>query len=327
MGNIFIIVAIGVLTLCFVGGLGFVFVSAGGDASKKRLATVVRPTATSRVVKGAQDNNQQRRKNVQSMLKELEQKQAESKKRISLRRRIEMAGLEITPKTFWLWSLAAGVVSMLGAFLGGAPLYAVPMAGFAGGLGLPRWVLGFLKKRRENAFTREFAPAIDVIVRSVKSGLPVNEALKVVSTEIPDPVGSEFKTFVENLKVGITSEQGLKRMFERMPTAEVNFFGIVMTIQQKSGGNLSEALQNLANVLRDRKRLQGKIRAMSQEAKTSAWIIGSLPPGVTGLIYLTAPTYINSMFETQIGNLMLMGCVAMMTVGVLVMKKMINLNI
>ena len=130
-------------------------------------------------------------------------------------------------------------------------------------MGLPRWFLNFLFARRKKRFTREFAGAIDVIVRSVRSGLPTNEALRIVARETPDPVGSEFTRLVDGLKVGVTLEQGLKKMHENIPTAEVGFFGIVMTIQAKSGGNLSEALSNLAFVLRDRKRLEGKIKAMS----------------------------------------------------------------
>ena len=143
----------------------------------------------------------------------------------------------------------------------------IVLAVFVVGLGLPRWVLGFLTARRKKKFTENFATAIDVIVRSVKSGLPTNEALRIVAREAPNPVGSEFHNLVESLKVGVTMEQALKRMMESMPTPEVGFFAIVMTIQGKSGGNLSEALGNLAAVLRDRKRLQGKIKAMSSEAK------------------------------------------------------------
>jgi tight adherence protein B len=184
--------------------------------------------------------------------------------------------------------------------------------------------LGFLRARREKKFTGEFANAIDVIVRSVKSGLPTTEALKIVSKEMPEPVASEFSTLVEGLKVGVTLEQGLKRMFDNMPTPEVNFFAIVMTIQQKSGGNLSEALGNLAGVLRDRKRLQGKIKAMSSEAKASAAIIGSLPPSVMGLVYMTTPDYIGLLFSEHVGNLMLGGCVLWMLTGIAVMKKMIS---
>ena len=155
-------------------------------------------------------------------------------------------------------------------FITKQPLIVDVLAAFGAGLGLPRWVLGFLTARREKKFTDEFANAIDVIVRSVRSGLPTNEALRIVAREIPDPVGGEFSRLVEGLKVGVTLDQGFKRMYESMPTAEVGFFGIVMTIQAKSGGNLSEALGNLAGVLRDRKRLEGKIKAMSSEAKASA---------------------------------------------------------
>jgi tight adherence protein B len=203
-------------------------------------------------------------------------------------------------------------------------LLVTALVAFSVGLGLPRWVLGFLKGRREKAFTAEFANAIDVIVRSVRSGLPTNEALRIVARELPDPVGSEFNTLCEGLKVGVTLDQGVKKMLENMPTPEVNFFGIVMTIQQKSGGNLSEALGNLAGVLRDRKRLQGKIKAMSSEAKASAGIIGALPPGVMGIVYLTTPAYITLLFTERMGNLMLAGCVIWMSIGIGVMRKMIN---
>jgi tight adherence protein B len=158
----------------------------------------------------------------------------------------------------------------------------------------------------------------------VRSGLPTNEALRIVARESPDPVGAEFTRLVDGLKVGITLEQGLKKMHENMPTAEVGFFGIVMTIQAKSGGNLSEALSNLAFVLRDRKRLEGKIKAMSSEAKASAGIIGSLPPAVMGIVWLTTPAYINLLFSERAGNLLLGGCLIWMGTGIMVMRKMIN---
>jgi tight adherence protein B len=324
MEGMLLYVGIGLLTLLAVGGAGFAFVGVGGDKGRKRVTAISRTSAKGGALKGTEDTNQQRRKNVQAMLKELEAKQAEKKKRPSLRRRIEMAGLTISTRTFWILSLVVAVATGIGILVYVQnPLFAA-LAAFAAGLGLPRWTLGFLKKRREKHFTREFATAIDIIVRSVKSGLPVNEALKVVGGEVPDPVGSEFRTLIENLKVGLTMEQGLQRMFERMPTAEVNFFAIVMTIQQKSGGNLSEALTNLAGVLRDRKRLEGKIRAMSSEAKASAMIIGSLPPGVMLLVYMSTPDYIALLFTTDIGNLMLMGCAVWMAIGILTMQKMVS---
>jgi tight adherence protein B len=246
--NVTMLLMVVMLSVLALGGVVFAFAGAGSEKTKKRVAALAKPTASARGTKGAADPNQQRRKNVQAMLKELEQRQAQQKKRPSLRRRIEQAGLSITPRTYWTFAGIAGLVGGVGAFIAVKALYAVPLASFALAFGLPRWVLSFLKARREKKFTREFAPAIDTIVRSVKSGLPVSEALKLVATEIPEPVGGEFRMLTESLKVGVTMEEGLKRMYERMPTAEVNFFGIVMAIQQRSGGNLSEALSNLSGV-------------------------------------------------------------------------------
>jgi tight adherence protein B len=236
-----------------------------------------------------------------------------------------MAGFEkVEPRTFWIASGGVGAVVALVCFITGQSIIVVALAAFAAAFGLPRWVLGFLRGRREKAFTAEFANAIDVIVRSVKSGLPTNEALKIVASEIPDPVGEEFTRLCEGMRVGMTMDQGLQKMYESMPTAEVSFFAIVMQIQQKSGGNLSEALSNLSGVLRDRKRLTGKIKAMSSEAKASAMIIGSLPPGVMGIVYATTPSYIMLLFTERMGNLMLLGCGIWMGLGIFVMRQMIN---
>jgi tight adherence protein B len=312
------------LTVLAVGG-GVLAFSGDSGASKKRLASVSGASLSAGVAaRAGTDNNAQRRKNVTALLKDLEKHKTEKKKRVNLRRRIEQAGLTITPRSFWIMSATAALLAVAGARLTGQTLLATVLISVPVGLGLPRWVLSFLRGRREKAFTNNFANAIDVIVRSVKSGLPTNEALKIVAREIPDPVGSEFNKLVEGLKVGVMLEQGLKKMFESMPTPEVSFFGIVMTIQQKSGGNLSEALSNLSFVLRDRKRLQGKIKAMSSEAKASAGIIGSLPPAVMGIVYMSAPAYISLLFTERMGNIMLVGCVVWMTIGILVMKKMIS---
>lgn len=310
------------LAVLVLGGAGFALAGSSG-ASKKRLASVSGAAATVAVGRAGTDSAQ-RRKNVSALLKDLEKQQAEQKKSVTLRRRLEWAGLDIEPRTYWLLSGGAAVVAIAVCLFTGQSIYATLLIAVPVGLGIPRWILSILKNRREKAFTAEFANAIDVIVRSVKSGLPTNEALKIVAREIPDPVGSEFNKLTEAMKVGVTLEQGLKKMFDNTPTAEVSFFAIVMTIQQKSGGNLSEALSNLAFVLRDRKRLQGKIRAMSSEAKASAMIIGSLPPVVMGLVYMTSPLYIMSLFTERMGNLMLAGCLVWMSIGILVMRQMIS---
>jgi tight adherence protein B len=317
-------VALILLFMLAAGGVAFVFVSAGGAPTQKRMASVARQQATGAGARNAPDANQQRRRNVQALLKDLEKQQKQKKEKPTLRRRIDQAGLAIAPRTYYIASAIAALVAAGGTMLAHQSFVVVLLVAFAVGAGLPRWVLIFLKARRQKKFTLEFANGIDVIVRSVRSGLPTNEALKIVAREIPDPVGSEFNTLVEGLKVGVSLEQGLKRMYDSMPTPEVSFFAIVMTIQQKSGGNLSEALNNLATVLRDRKRLQGKIRAMSSEAKASAMIIGSLPPAVGTLVYLSTPHYIEPLFTTHTGYLMLAGCAVWMGIGIAVMQKMIS---
>ena len=320
-----LLITVAVLLLLTIGGLAFAFADSRSDRARARVAAIGKSKSSGRTGSSA-EQGPQRRKDMQAILKELEKQQSQHRIRPTLRRRIEQAGLTITPRTFWIISGAAGIVAALLALLMTHSLIAGLLAGFAFVLGVPRWVLSFLKNRRLKAFTREFAPAVEAIVRSVKTGLPVNEALKLVGSEIPEPVGGEFRRLTESLKLGITMDDGIKRMFDRVPTAEVNFFGIVMGIQQKSGGNLSEALTNLAGVLRDRKRLVNKIRALSSEAKAGAIIIGSMPPGVMLMVYFTTPDYIGILFRTPIGNLLLMGCAVWMALGITVMKKMIAIK-
>jgi tight adherence protein B len=206
------------------------------------------------------------------------------------------------------------------------PWFIAAIGGIAGMLGLPRWVLNFLRKRRQQVFLNDFADAIDVMVRGLKSGLPVTDAMKVIASETPAPVGPEFSEVVEGQRVGISIDQGIERMFERMPLAEVNFLSIVMTIQSKTGGNLSEALNNLSKVLRDRKRMKAKIKAMSQEAKASAAIIGSLPFFIMGALTVLNPEYLNPLWNTTIGNILVVGSGLWMLTGVLIMRKMINFD-
>jgi len=227
-------------------------------------------------------------------------------------------------KTFYIVSVVFGLFVLAVGALSGMPPAAALLGGFAAGFGLPRWVVNFMINRRQTAFTEEFANAVDVIVRGIKSGLPVNDCLRIVATESSEPVRGEFAELVESLKLGISMEQALSRILERMPLAEVNFFMIVMVIQQQTGGNLSEALGNLSKVLRDRKKMRGKIQAMSQEAKSSAAIIGALPPGVMWMITMTSPDYMSLLYTTTTGNLIIIGGLLWMLTGILVMRKMIN---
>jgi tight adherence protein B len=311
------------LALLAMGGAAFAL-SGGDAATQKRVAALTRPAGGARAREPA-ENAARRAKNVAAQLKDIEKNRARKKERPTMRRRLEQAGfVNATARQFWILCGFLALATALGCVIADQKLPVTLMAAFACGFGLPRWILSFLTKRRRRRFTDGFAGAIDVIVRSVRSGLPTNEALRIVARESPHPVNTEFSRLVEGMKVGITLEQGLKRMYDSMPTPEVGFFSIVMTIQARSGGNLSEALSNLSAVLRDRKRLQGKIRAMSSEAKASSMIIGSLPPGVMFLVYLTTPAYISTLFTERLGNLMLAGCAVWMGIGILVMRKMIS---
>lgn len=324
------------LLIALLGGFALiagVFALSGGSSSErataKRVTAVASRAATSRRGGGASaaDPADRRRKQVAETLKDLERKAAQAKARPTTKQLIEQAGLELSLTKFWIFSAICGAVIGFFVFAKSGVVYAGAGAAFAAGLGLPRWVLGFLRKRRQKKFLVEFANAIDVIVRGVKSGLPLNDCLKMIGQESPDPVGGEFRLVVENQRVGLTLEDCLKRFLNRMPLAEVNFFQIVLTIQQKAGGNLSEALGNLSAVLRDRKRLQGKIKALSSEAKSSAGIIGSLPLAVMLLVSIFSPNYLDPLFSERTGNIMLIGSAMWMLLGVLVMKKMIDFKI
>ena len=330
MTETMMILAISLTAALAVGGAAFAFFgnSDGSAKASKRVAAATRGTGPRGVAKiGADavtDSNAKRRRQVQDTLKEIERKQEQSKVKVTLANMLDQADWKVEPRTFYIMTVGIGLAITVLFFVLGYAWYTAILAGFAVGFGFPRWFLGFTINRRKRAFTREFANAIDVIVRGVKSGLPLNECLKIISNETPEPVGPEFKQIVEGQKVGIPLEDSLKKMYERMPIAEVNFFQIVLTIQQKTGGNLAETLTNLSNVLRDRKRLSGKIRALSSEAKASAMIIGALPIIVMLLVYLTTPSYIELLFTERMGNIMLVACAFWMSIGILVMKKMIN---
>jgi tight adherence protein B len=312
-----------------VGGVGWVFVGAMGDAkSSKRMKQAVGAERGMRRGGAQLDQAAQRRKQIQESLKDMEERQKEARKqKLSLKAKIQQAGLEWTPSVFWIISAGAAVFALLIALITGQNLYVVGGAAVVGGLGLPRWFLGFRMKGRQKKFTNEFANALDVIVRGVKSGLPLNECLKIIAREAADPVAGEFEKLCEGIAVGVSLEDGLERMCQRMPLAELNFFKTVLIIQQKTGGNLAEALGNLSTVLRSRKLMREKIGAMSSEAKASAMIIGSLPPGVCGIVYATTPSYMSTLFTHPTGQMMLLGGLTWMAIGVFTMRTMINFKI
>lgn len=310
--------------LAFAGlvfALIYPFIS--GDRQKdKRVESVT--GARQRRASPAQDAQNNRKKSVADTLKDMEDKQ-KAKTSVSMRLRLQRAGLSITPRDFYIASAVSGIVIGALAFFGmNAPPAGAGVAAFIGAVGLPRWVVAKITSRRQAKFISQLANGIDVIVRGVKSGLPLNECLQVIARESPEPLASEFREVVEQQRLGVTLAEGLERMGERLPLAEVRFLTIVIAIQQQAGGNLSEALGNLAGVLRDRHSLAMKVKALSAEAKASAIVLASLPPGVMSMVYLTTPDYIMPLFVTMQGKFMLAFSACWMLTGVLIMRKMIN---
>ncbi len=320
---------ISLLATIAVGGVAYVFlyplISGERRAEKRMKDITVAEIEEKRKRKTTADPATSRRAQVEDTLKKIEQRQ-KSQKNPPLATRIRQAGLAIDKRTFLIMSGALGFFTALITYFFGAPLYTVAGLGFAAGFGLPRWVLSYLKKKREARFTNELPNAVDVIVRGVKAGLPIGDCIRIIASETQEPVKSEFRAIAEATAVGVPLGEACGKLYDRMPLAEANYFGIVISIQQKAGGSLSEALSNLSKVLRERKKMKAKIKAMSTEAKASAIIIAALPPSVMFLVYLTSPNYIELLWTTPQGRMLLLGSLAWMTCGTLVMRKMINFD-
>jgi tight adherence protein B len=313
------------------GGVVYVLVMpfmSGERQASKRVANVSQGQTKTRARTALQTQAQplqMRKKQVQDTIKEIEAKQ-KAKRRVTLRTKLVRAALSISPRIYYLASLLTGLLGGFIVLATGSSLIVSLLVAFACGFGLPRWYLSRRTKRRQAKFLVEFANSIDIIVRGVKSGLPLNDCFQIIATEAPEPVKGEFVDLVEQQKVGIPLSRAFERMHDRMPLQEVNFFAIVIAIQAQTGGNLAEALSNLSQVLRDRYRLQAKVRAFSAEAKASAMIIASLPPCVMVLVYLSTPAYMSLLFSERLGNFMLIASGIWMLIGVLVMRKMIQFD-
>jgi tight adherence protein B len=311
------------------GGFAYVFIFpllSGERAAERRMRDVamVDPMVR-RAKRGGPDPAVTRRQQVEESLKELDARRRNAR-RPPLQVRLTQAGLSWSRQRFLVISVTLGILALLLAVMFRWPIYLAVGVAFVAGFGLPRWLLNWLKKRREQKFLREFPNAVDVIVRGVKSGLPLGDCIRIVASESQEPVRGEFRHIVETQALGIPLPDACARLFERVPLAETSFFTIVVSIQAKSGGNLSETLGNLSRVLRDRRKMHEKIQAMSMEAKASAAIIGSLPVAVMVLVYLTTPSYIALLWTEPLGRLMLAGSAFWMFTGILVMRKMINFD-
>ncbi|HYM31464.1 MAG TPA: type II secretion system F family protein [Candidatus Cybelea sp.] len=248
-------------------------------------------------------------------------------RRIELRLRIERAGLDWSLKTFYILSGCSAVLGVaIYIAMGYPPIFVIAVLPVMG-VGFPRYVLNYLAKRRQKAFTKLFADAIDVIVRGIKSGLPVGECLNIIASESPEPVSTEFKLLVEAQRLGMTMKQALERACRRMPSADMKFFAVVLNLQQQTGGNLAETLSNLSGILRARKKMGDKVRAMSSEARMTATIIGSMPFLISLIIYVINPEYISLLWTDPMGKRIFYGGLGWMSTGVFIMRQMITFEI
>ena len=319
-----------------VGGIAYAFLFNTIEADKKadrRLKSVKRADTDGRAKNQKRDRAQEalkRRKQVSESLDKLDEKNKDRQKSVlnpPLEGRISQAGMSLSMTQFYLISVVCGIVGFILPLLFLQPIFVSVGAAFVFALGLPRMWIARRRKKRIAAFLKEFPNALDIIVRAIKSGLPLNDGIRLIAQEAKEPVREEFQRIVENQQMGMSTGDAIGRMYERVPTSEANFFGIVVQIQSQAGGNLSEALSNLSNVLRGRKAMREKVAALSMEAKASGYIIAALPFVVAGIVSLVQPDFLTPMFERDTGNLLLGISAFLYITGIGLMKKMINFEV
>lgn len=320
-------IILGILVVIVVGALGAAFAPsmAGSGRANKRIRALSGVANKSNVVSSA-PRADARRKSVAEVLNTQGQSKKNQKKRIPLQMQLFRAGMKLEKGAFIRNSIILGIVFFVILFVFGvAPLYAGVFAIAIAYLG-PRWYLGHRRKKYQKKFLEELPNAVEAIVRGVKTGLPLNDSLRLVAREVKEPVRTEFAKVIDAQSMGTSMEDAVYMIYERIPLSEVNFFVVVISVQQKSGGNLSEALGNLARVLRDRKKMAAKVKAMSSEAKASAMIIGSLPFIVATLVSFVTPNYLQPLFTTTPGYIALGVAVVMMSTGIFIMNRMVQFD-
>ncbi|MEM6381514.1 MAG: type II secretion system F family protein [Pseudomonadota bacterium] len=327
-------IAIGILSALSIAGIVYVVLAPLMDREEKKdriNKVAVLDRRALQAQKLAKEDAETRRKSIATKVKQQQDNIEERTKgantsKAPLNVRLERAGLNWNVRQFWIFSAFSGLMFTLVVLMAGAPLFASFAAGVVGFLGFPQWYVAFKTKSRLKKFLLEYPNALDVVVRGMKAGLPLNDCMMIISREASYPVKDEFKKVVEHQQLGMQIHEAVGKMYERVPLPEVNFLAIMLTIQGQSGGNLSEPLANLSKVVRDRKKMKAKIDAMSMEAKSSAAIIACLPLAVIILVYLSTPDYIALLFTEQLGNVLLGACAILMLTGVMVMRKMINFD-
>lgn len=320
------IVLIASIVFLVFGVVASVLMNKESKSRESKLA-VIRGSSGIENKNNERDVQNRRRAEIARKLKESKDDEQKGKKKITIAMKLGQAGLEITPKQYWIMSFLCGVAMTGGAYFFGMSNYVVGLMPVIGVFGVPRFVLRFLIKRRQKNFLAEFADALEAIVRLLKAGMPVSEAVAMISREFEGPVGEEMSRVYDKQKIGIPLHEAALDATKRMPLTEMQMFATGLAIQAQTGSSLSEVLTNLANVIRARFRLKRKIVALSSEAIASASIIGALPILVALGLYFLNPDYIMILFTTPTGKWLVAGAVVWMSMGVFVMKAMINFKV
>ena len=323
--QIFLISAI---VFIIVGIVMFLITNRGGGGSAKQKSQIELIRGGQEIRSNEKDMQNKRRAEIARKLKTSKDEEHKSdKKKVTIATKLGQAGLSITVRQFWLYSLLSCAAFLAGAkFFDLTPL-ATGLLGVIGLLGFPRWVLKKMIQRRQKKFLEGFSDALDGMVRLLKAGMPVGEAVRMVSAEFDGPVGEEMSRVYDKQKIGIPLHEAALEATKRMPITEMQMFATGLAIQSQTGSSLSEVLTNLSGVIRARFRLKRKILALSSEAIASASIIGALPPIVALGLWCVNPGYLEPLFTTGTGKNLIAGAVGWMAIGILVMKQMINFKI
>lgn len=318
------IIILVILMGMLIGAMITAIIVLNRNEQKKRAFQIITGQSVSEAAHKQIDHPDKRRAN---MAKRLHKEGNPSKKISHLESMIRQSGWRISVGKFWLISLATGIVLMAIVKISGQASPVIFMAGIVGIFGLPRFVLKFKMNKRQKKFLEEFPDALESMVRLLKAGMPVGEAIAMVSREFTGPVGEEMSKVYDEQKIGISLAEACLHAAERMPITEMQMFATGIAIQQQTGSSLSEILINLAKVIRARFRLKRKVQALSAEAKASAMIIGSLPVLVGVGMTLINPDYMYPLYNTLKGKFLLYGAIGWMGCGIVIMKQMINFRI
>lgn len=327
MNMLQIILIVAITTVVLIMGLTFVL---GQERKRqKRVMGVIQGGAASQVKGPKKDQKDKRRADLAKKLKEAKEDELkkDGKKKTTISMMIEQAGLEISVTQFWIFSVLLMVGLTFLAKVMGQPIHVLLAVAVIGLLGLPRFVLKKMAARRQKKFLSEFPDALEATVRLLKAGMPVSEAISMIAREFEGPVGEEMERIKDKQKIGVPLHEAALEATRRMPITEMQMFATGLSIQSQTGSSLSEVLTNLSNVIRARFRLKRKVKALSSEAIASASIIAALPPMVATALYFVNYDYISLLFTDSFGNVLLTGAIVWMSLGVFVMKTMINFKI